>query len=108
MRIQDGDMSSGSARTRIDRHAVVAAGQLLISAIWLEHRVRRFSTRLGMLPSQRASVESVEHVGSSSKRTEGCSFLTARAIEPTLTKRRARPNDYVHEGRLQIQTGGRF
>jgi hypothetical protein len=60
MRIQDGDMSSGSARTRIDRHAVVAAGQLLISAIWLEHRVRRFSTRLGMLPSQRASVESVE------------------------------------------------
>ena len=29
MRIQVGDMSSGSARTRIDRHAVVAAGQLL-------------------------------------------------------------------------------
>ena len=59
MRIEDGDMSSDSARTAIDRHAVTAAGQLLMSAIWLEHRVRRFSTRLSMLPSQRASVVSV-------------------------------------------------
>jgi hypothetical protein len=59
MRIQDGDMSSDSDRTAIDRHAVTAAGQLLMSAIWLEHRVRRFSTRLSMLPSQRASVVSV-------------------------------------------------
>jgi hypothetical protein len=59
MRIQDGDMSSDSARTAIDRHAVTAAGQLLVSAIWLEHRVRRFSTGLRMLPSQRVSAASV-------------------------------------------------
>jgi hypothetical protein len=59
MRIQDGDMTSDSDRTAIDRHAVTATGQLLMSAIWLEHRVRRFSTRLSMLPSQRSSVMSV-------------------------------------------------
>jgi hypothetical protein len=56
MRIEDGDMTSDSDRTAIDRHAVTAAGQLLISAIWLEHRLRYFSTRLATLPSQRASV----------------------------------------------------
>ena len=56
MRIQDGKPSSDLDRTAIDRHAVTAAGQLLMSAIWLEHRVRRFSTRLSMLPSQQASV----------------------------------------------------
>ena len=59
MRIEDGDMNSDSDRSAIDRQAVTAAGQLLMSAIWLEHRVRRFSTRLTMLPSQRASVMSV-------------------------------------------------
>ena len=59
MRIQGGDMSSDSDRTALDHHAVIAAGQLLMSAIWLEHRVRRFSTRLTMSPSQRASVASV-------------------------------------------------
>ena len=59
MRIQDGDMSSDSERTAIDRHAVIAAGQLLMSAISLEHRVRRFSTRLIMLSSPRSSVMSV-------------------------------------------------
>jgi hypothetical protein len=58
MRIQDGDVSSDSNRTVIDRHAVTAAGQLLMSAIRLEHRVRHFSTRLSMLPSQRVSVMS--------------------------------------------------
>jgi hypothetical protein len=56
MRIQDGDMTSDSDRTAIDRHAVTAAGQLLISGIWLEHRLRRFSTRLTTLPSQRSVV----------------------------------------------------
>jgi hypothetical protein len=72
MRIRDGDMSSDSARTEIDRQAVIAAGHLLMSAIWLEHRVRRFSKRLRMLPSQRASVVSRrEHLGFSSTRTEG-------------------------------------
>jgi hypothetical protein len=60
MRIQDGDVTSESDRTAIDRHAVTAAGQLLVSATWLEHRVRHFSTRLSMLASQRSSVMSVE------------------------------------------------
>lgn len=56
MRIQNGDLRSDSDRGALDRHAVTAAGQLLISAIWLEHRLRYFSTRLATLPSQRASV----------------------------------------------------
>ena len=55
MRIEDGDKTSDSDRAALDRHAVTAAGQLLISAIWLEHRVRYFSTRLATLPSQRLS-----------------------------------------------------
>ena len=59
MRIQDGDMTSGSDRTAIDRHAVTAAGQLLMSAIWLEHRVRRVSTRFTLSSGQRASAVSV-------------------------------------------------
>jgi hypothetical protein len=44
---------SDAARTAIDRHAVRAVGQLLTSGIWLEHRVRRFSTNLSMFPSPR-------------------------------------------------------
>jgi hypothetical protein len=56
MQIEDGNMSSDSDRAALDRHAVAAAGQLLISAIWLEHRLRYFSTRLPTLPSQRASM----------------------------------------------------
>jgi hypothetical protein len=48
MRIENGDRTSDSDRAALDRHAVTAAGQLLISAIWLEHR-------LATLPSQRVS-----------------------------------------------------
>jgi hypothetical protein len=59
MRTEYGDMSSDSGRSAIDRHAVIAAGQLLMSAIWLEHRVRRFSTLLITSPTLRASVVSV-------------------------------------------------
>jgi hypothetical protein len=55
MRIENGDRTSDSDRAALDRHAVTAAGQLLISAIWLEHRLRYFSTRLATLPSQRVS-----------------------------------------------------
>ena len=55
MPIQGGDRSTDSARTPIDRHAVTAAGQLLMSIIWLEHRVRRFSARLSMLPNRQAT-----------------------------------------------------
>jgi hypothetical protein len=53
MRIEGSGMRSDAARTAIDRHAVSAVGQLLTSAIWLEHRVRRFSTNVGMFPSPR-------------------------------------------------------
>jgi hypothetical protein len=55
----DGQMNSDSHRTALDHHAIVAAGQLLMSAIWLEHRVRRFSTRLVTWPLVQASVVSV-------------------------------------------------
>jgi hypothetical protein len=40
----------------MDRHAVIAAGQLLMSAIWLEHRVRSASANLSVLARQRAFV----------------------------------------------------
>jgi hypothetical protein len=59
MQNQGGTVNCESGRSAIDRRAVTAAGQLLMSAIWLEHRVRRVSTRLAMSPSQRASVVSV-------------------------------------------------
>jgi hypothetical protein len=47
------------ARSALDRHAVTAAGQLLMSAIWLEHRVRRLSTLLSTPSSQRISTLSL-------------------------------------------------
>ena len=56
MQIQSSGMRSETARTAVDRHAVIAAGQLLISAIWLEHRVRRVSANLSMLARQGAFV----------------------------------------------------
>ena len=59
MQNQNGTLNCDSARSAIDRRAVTAAGQLLMSAIWLEHRVRRVSMRLTMSPNQRASVVSV-------------------------------------------------
>ena len=53
---EGGTVKCDSSRSAIDRRAVTAAGLLLMSAVWLEHRVRRFSTRLRMSPSQRAFV----------------------------------------------------
>jgi hypothetical protein len=55
MQIQGTGMRSEPARNVIDRHAVRAVGQLLTSVIWLEHRVRMFSTDLSTFPSLRAS-----------------------------------------------------
>jgi hypothetical protein len=77
MRIQEGERSSESVRTAIDRHAVTTAGQLLMSAISMEHRVRRFSMRLGTLPSQRASAASVAR-SVTRERDRGLSFVTGR------------------------------
>ena len=59
MPIQHHNVSSDSGRTPIDRHAVSAAGQLLMSAIWLEHSVRRFPTHLSVLASPRSSAAPV-------------------------------------------------
>ena len=67
MPIQHHNVSSDSGRTPIDRHAVSAAGQLLMSAIWLEHRVRRFPTHLSVLASPRIiRCACGEHLGYSS------------------------------------------
>jgi hypothetical protein len=52
MQIQARRISSEKARTAMDRHAVIAAGQLLMSAIWLEHRVRRASANLSAFARQ--------------------------------------------------------
>jgi hypothetical protein len=59
MQDQRGPTNSESARSAIDRHAVTAVAHLLVSAIWLEHRILRASARLSSLPSQQASVVSV-------------------------------------------------
>src|SRR5579871_6034182 len=99
MRIQeDRDMSSDSTRTAIDRHAVTAAGQLLISAIWLEHRVRRVSTRLGVFPSRRAPVMSFMRT---SVADQGDRKVTAPGSrgDRTTADRRVRPDDYLLEVR---------
>jgi hypothetical protein len=52
MRIREGNRDPGSARTAVDRRAVTAAGHLLMSAIWLEHRVRHVATRVIAPPNQ--------------------------------------------------------
>jgi hypothetical protein len=57
MRIHGGGSDSG--RTAIDRRAVNAAGQLLMSAIWVERRVRNFSTDVRLLASPPPSSVSV-------------------------------------------------
>jgi hypothetical protein len=53
MEIERSGTRPDSARTAIDRHAVVAVGHLLMSAISLENRVRRLSADLGMFPARR-------------------------------------------------------
>jgi hypothetical protein len=78
MQNQGGTTNSDSGRTAIDRHAVIAAGHVLMSAIWLEHRARVFSTRLWTLPTQRASFASVPNFPASPQpgNAESPSFLT--------------------------------
>lgn len=80
MRNQGSTTNSDSGRTAIERHAVTAAGHLLLSAIWLEHRVRTFPKRLGTLPTPRASVASLTNAAASpqSDDAESPSFLTVR------------------------------
>jgi hypothetical protein len=60
MRDQDGPRNSDSTRSAIDRYAVIAASQVLMSSIWIEHRVRRFPMRLRTLSiGQRAGASAV-------------------------------------------------
>jgi hypothetical protein len=68
----EGDtMQSDSSRTAIDRHAVIVAAHLLVSAIWLEQRVRRLSPRLITLPNQRPSVVAVVSSSASDQSDRG-------------------------------------
>jgi hypothetical protein len=99
MQIQDRDMSSDSNRTTIDRHAVTAAGQLLMSAIWLEHRVRRFSTRLSKLPSQRAPAMSFVSTSVADQTDRRMIAPGSRGDGTTPHNRKVRPSDCVLEGR---------
>ena len=71
MRNEGNTVNCDSSRSAIDRRAVTAAGQLLMSAIWLEHRVRRFSTRLTTFPSQRTSEKSVVSTSGSDQTVRG-------------------------------------
>jgi hypothetical protein len=50
MRTQGNNISGAdSARSPLDHHAVSAVSELLMSGIWLEHRVRRFPKLLSAL-----------------------------------------------------------
>jgi hypothetical protein len=91
--------SSDSARTAIDRHAVKAAGQLLLSAIWLEHRVRRFSTRLTMVPSQRGTVVSVVSTSGADHTDRELLVPDGRDDRPSPHQKKGTTNDCVREGR---------
>jgi hypothetical protein len=71
MSIQVHNVSSESGRTAIDRHAVIAAGHLLMSAIWLEHQARRFSTRLNLSARPRSSAGSVMRLSDSHQSDRG-------------------------------------
>jgi hypothetical protein len=73
MAIQQDDMSSDTGRTAIDRHAVTAAGQLLMSAIWLEHRLRRFPAHLSLLGRPPSSLRSVAASSDSHRSDRGLS-----------------------------------
>jgi len=65
---QGSTMESDSARRAIDRHAVTAAGHVLMSAIWLEHRVRSFSAHLATSPLQRGSHASLANSSAAHQR----------------------------------------
>jgi hypothetical protein len=66
---QGSTMDSDSARRAIDRHAVTAAGHLLVSAIWLEQRVRSFSAaHLPTSPLQRGSLTALANSSAAHQR----------------------------------------
>jgi hypothetical protein len=89
MQNQGGIAKCDSRRSAIDRRAVTVAGQLLMSAIWLEHRVRRVSTLLSMSPSQRASVVSaVRYLAAHQSDTVSCPFPTVGATDPFSSRER--------------------
>jgi hypothetical protein len=71
MSIQVHNMSSEPGRTAIDRHAVTAAGQMLMSAIWFEHRVRSWSKRLSMSARPRSSAVCVVRLSQSHQSDRG-------------------------------------
>jgi|HubBroStandDraft_4_1064222.scaffolds.fasta_scaffold670475_2 hypothetical protein len=109
MRNEGDTVNCDSSRSAIDRRAVTAAGQLLMSAIWLEHRVRRVSTRLTLSSGQRPPAVSV--VRSWVSHQSDCGPLVpdgVGATEPPPQQKKGTTNDSVRESRLRNQAGDRF
>ena len=65
---QGSTMDSDSDRRPIDRHAVTAAGHVLMSAIWLEQRVRSFSAHLATSPLPRGPLASLANSSAAPQR----------------------------------------
>ena len=92
MRNEGGTVNCDSSRSAIDRRAVTAAGQLLMSAIWLEHRVRRVSTLFTLSSGQRASAASVlEILGCASIGQRAARSWRSERPNPSPIKRKVRP-----------------
>ena len=108
MQDQRGPMNSESAGRRSTVMLSLQSAQVLVSAIWLEHRIRRVSARLSTLPSQRASVVSVGSSQTLKNRTVGCSFLTVGATDPLLIKRKVRPMTLYTKVGYGSRLRGRF
>lgn len=87
MRDQDDPRNSDSTRSAIDRYAVIAASQALMSSIWMEHRVRRFSMRLRTSSIGQRSAEPVVSSSASHQSDRGQIVPYVRATEPLLIKR---------------------
>ena len=83
--------NSDPPRSAIDRYAVTAAGHVLMSAIWLEHRVRSFSTQLGTLPSPHTSIMPVVSSSASRHSDRGLLVLDGRGDPPSPRHEKGNP-----------------
>jgi hypothetical protein len=108
MRNEDGTVNCDSYRSAIDRRAVTATGQLLMSAIWLEHRVRRVSTRLTLPSGQRPSAVPVVRSSVAHQSDRWLLVPDGRAIEPLPRQEKGATNDSVRETRSRNKAGDRF
>jgi hypothetical protein len=92
------DSRADAARSALDHRAVSAVGELLMSGIWLEHRVRSIPKLLGALPSPRISVMSRVRSSSDLHSDSG----TLRQEDPPNTRRSDRPD----QARISCQLAG--